>query len=95
MDICQEHKTLKFNLPCQRDMHYFTFQTQAAMLSILSLKHISLFLGKQEPVDLLNRNGSEKMSRFCFNGESKSENILFTSLSWHCIVLIFFNSAQH
>ena len=30
VDIWQEHKTLKFNLPCQRDMHYFTFQTQAA-----------------------------------------------------------------
>ena len=36
-------------------------------------------------MDLLNRNGSEKMSRFCFNGESKSEKILFTSLSWHCL----------
>lgn len=46
---------------------------------------------KQEPVDLLNLNESENMSRFCFNGESKSESnlALFTSLSWHCFLALY------
>ena len=81
-------RTQDFKIQSTLSTRHALFYISNSGCQVINFKfktHFS-FKVQQEPVDLLNLNASEKMSRFCFNGESKSENILFTSLFWHCLV---------
>ena len=81
-------RTQDFKIQSTLSTRHALFYISNSGCQVINFKFKTHFSSKvqQEPVDLLNLNGSEKMSRFCFNGESKSENILFTSLFWHCLV---------